>query len=65
MRPLPLIAFSSSTIGVTKVKVQDVGAGIEGLIAIIQIGGDGEVSADISIGLAGVLDGDNLVDVVL
>ena len=69
MRPLPLIALGRGDNAVfnliAKVEVQDVHAGIEGLIAVVQRGGNGEVSANVSLFRTGVLDGDHLVHIVL
>ena len=45
--------------------MQDVQASIEGLVAIVQSGGNGKVSADVSLFGTGVLDGDHLVNIVL
>ena len=65
VQPLPLIFVGGLVAVIAEVAVQDVRAGIEGLIAVIQIGGNGIVGADPRGGFAVVLDGDNFVNVVL
>ena len=69
MRPDPLNALSGGDIAVNdlvaEVEVQDVHAGVEGLIAVVQSGGNGEGGTDIGLLGAGVPDGDHLVHVVL
>ena len=68
IHPLPLILISGylSILRhlVAKVAVQDIRAGIEGLIAIVEIRGNSIVGANPRGRFAGILDGNDLVDVV-
>ena len=68
IHPLPLILISGylSILRhlVAKVAVQDIRTGVEGLIAIVEIRGNRIVGANPCGRLAGILDGNDLVDVV-
>lgn len=65
--PLHTLGGGNNTIFnlVAKVEMQDVHAGVEGLVAVVQSGGNCEVSTDVSLLGTGVLDGDHLIHVVL
>ena len=68
MFPIPfnIISAGYGTLNnfVPKVEMENIRTGIEGVIAVIQRGRNGEISANISIGFTGVFNSNDFIDVV-